>query len=133
MTASAAVSNTILVLQVPVERSRFLRLMAAAIFGLAVKAASPHAASAGHGTIQYPCFGAGPCHCCNGRYCCESWCSWHSNFDHPGHGCPSSNYQCWYAVDEFACKLYECCDWHAASVGDWEICICRRFIQNGPC
>ncbi len=123
--APAGGSGSVMRAESPLTRNRALRILGGALFGTAVAVVSRSVpAQAYHGSWPYPCYGYNECHCCNGRYCCESGCHGHTNL-----GCrdpynePS---QCWSKCASNG-RYYRCCDWHDAAHNP---CICSGNIRE---
>jgi hypothetical protein len=99
--------------RVPLGRSRMLRALSLALFGLTVRTMLPEAASA---QAPYPCYGAPRCSCCNERFCCAyPSCTSESDLCHSGTQCWWTCARGWYWI---------CCDWREGSTG--ALCICSE-------
>ena len=104
-------------------RNRALKVMGAALFGLALRVAAPQIARATNTDPPYPCLVLPQCHCCSGTTCCEAGCNW------PGgdHTHCSTGGQCWYTCVTGG-SVYQCCDWHTLE-GTSHACICSELTQ----
>ena len=106
--------------QIPFGRNRFLRMMGAALFGLATTMVMPRNALA-HGTsVPYPCYGFNRCSCCSNGNCCGGCTDLTDT-------CTEGDGHCWLVVIDSPCAIYQCCDFEDV---DGHNCICSVKTCN---
>jgi hypothetical protein len=102
-------------------RSRALRVLGAAVFGFAGRAAVRPGAAIAYHKVKLPCRPSGGCHCCHGRTCCEPNCTVRNG------QCPHTN------TTQNSWRV--CAGGHQHWCSDWNDkkgrpCICRSTYER---
>jgi hypothetical protein len=118
-------------------RRRFLARVGAGVFAVATGAALADSALASWS--ETPCFGPGPCSCCNmtgsqAGNCTSCDPNWPNRTCYGS--CPVSpnwiNDSCWRGCGGDH-RLYYCCDFTSGSCNNGVGCVCRCRVPNSSC